>query len=688
MKWPYLIGCVAAAAGMGLVSCSGKKKQVVPMNRSTMVSSETDVAYTNEYFRFSIAGLDSKWQVVDKERRLSVAPEAAVAVSKVGGAFGAVMVEPLGGMDLEAYAELIRSNYEGMLQGFEAGEARKTEIGGVPALQRTMSGKLNGIEVDYEIVALIRQDLGYQIMAWEPRKEADRSNLTSFVASVSLDEGEIRFPPPEAIPDGIGIGNRVRNNRYESAVSRLAVEPSGPWGLLWGANLASTGEDAEIGLIRPEQGVYLTVTSEPVEVSAREQFISSAPSTLVETAEIKGKEQLDFAGIPFECIRAFIPGDTPLDLYLGHFVRGDTGYRFKAWRLQRKDESLFDSLKDALKTFSFLDDAAVKTLREDLASSPDSFGAAGEKFSVRGGVYRNFDAGIVWKRPAGFWKFHVGDQARARNEDVSLQAMEIEKGFNTQLLVQEWSGTDAAEYHDVAREALEGGNFKPATKTLAPLQVDGQQVLRSCYVMQGGDGTLEYHLCTTIKDGRGIQMNTFAKQEVMEAFPELVEECITSFGFPGKDMKATKTSGGRFHDLRMGFQISLADGPWTIAEQPHPVISKLGSVVSFTGKAGAVTHTAIQADGAGNDASFASKMMDNIFRVNLNRSSAEGSSSRSETIAGLPATVRSGASAGTYLKVVFFQVGGVAHFGVIVGKDQKVADKMLKDYIAGFSLVP
>jgi hypothetical protein len=80
--------------------------------------------------------------------------------------------------------------------------------------------------------------------------------------------------------------------------------------------------------------------------------------------------------------------------------------------------------------------------------------------------------------------------------------------------------------------------------------------------------------------------------------------------------------------------------------------------------------------------------MENIFRVNLNRSSTEGSTSRPETIAGLPATVRSGASAGTYMHVILFQTGGVAHFGVVVAKNEKTADKMLKDYIAGFTLVP
>ncbi|QJE98306.1 hypothetical protein [Luteolibacter luteus] len=681
---------MATASAVGLVSCSGKKKQVVPMNQSTMVASETAVDFRDEHFRFSIRGLDSKWQVVDKERRLAVAPESAVAVSRVGGTYGAVVVEPVGGMELEAYAELIRSNYAGLLQDLEAAEPRKAEIGGIPALQQTITGKLNGIELDYEIVSFFRGDLGYQIMAWEPRKEADRGNLTSFIAAVSLDEGEITFPPPDTLPDGIGVGNRVLNNRYESAISRLAAEPSGPWGLMWGASLASTGEDAEIGLARPDLGLYITVASEAVDESRREKFVSSATSTLVEEAEIKGKEHLDFAGTPFECTRALVAGEMPIEIYLGNFVRGDLGYQFKAWRLQhkRKDEPLFDFLKEGLKSFSFLDDAAAEKLRTALVASPDSFGAVGEGFSVRGGVYRNFGAGIAWKRPAGFWKFHVGDQARARNEDISFQAMEIEKGLNTQLLVEDWSEGDATQYHEAAAAALEEGNFQPGTKVLPPLVVDGQQILRSCYVLQAEDAVLEYHLCTTLKDGQGIQMNTFAKVEVMEAFPKLAEECLTAYTFPGDSLNSSKTSGGRFHDLRMGFQMSLADGPWTIAEQPHPVISKLGNIVSFTGQSGVVTHFAIQTDGSGNDASFATKMMENIFRVNLNRSSTEGSTSRPETIAGLPATVRSGASAGTHMNVILFQVGGVAHFGVIVAKNEKTADKILKDYIAGFSLVP
>ena len=688
MKWRYLMGCAVTAAVMSAVSCSGKKKQVVPLDQSTMVSADTGVDHTNEHFRFSIRGLDSKWQIMDKERRLAVAPEAAVAVGKIGGTIGAVMAEPVGGLDLDGYAELIRSNYGGMLHDFEAGENRKTEIGGIPALRCTMSGKLNGIEFDYEVLCFLRENLGYQVMAWEPRKDADRSNLTTFIASVSLDEGEIRFPPPEPLPDATGIGNRIKNNRFESAISRLAAEPSGQWGLLWGTGLASTGEDAEIGLIRAEHGFYLTILSEPLDEQARGDFLASATAVLVDEAELKEKQELVIAGIPFECSRAFVPGDTPLDIYLGNFVRGNIGYRFKAWRIQRQEGGLFDSLKEALPAFSFLDDAAVEALRGELAASPDSFGAVGEKFSVRGGVYRNFEDGVIWKRPAGFWKFLVGDQARARNEDISLQAMETETGFTTQLLVEDWSGKDASAYHEAASAVLEKGGFEPSTKELSPLTVDGREVARTCFIYRGEDGDLEYHLCTTLKDGRGLQMNSFAKPGVMTAFPKRAEECVAAYTFPGEELKASKTAGGRFHDLRMGFQLSLADGPWRIAEEPHPVISKLGNVVGFNGKSGTVNHFAIQADGAGNDASFATKMMENIFRVNLNRSSTEGSTTRSETIAGLPATVRSGASGGTHMNVILFQVGGVVHFGVIVAKSEKAADKLLKDYIAGFSLVP
>jgi hypothetical protein len=688
MKWRYVMGCMVTAAGMCTVACSGKKKQVVPLDRTTVVAGEADVSYTDEHFRFSIRGLDSKWQLVEKDRKASIMPDAVVAVSRVGGAYGGVLAEPLGDVDLEGYSNLVVSNYEGILADFEAGEARKTEIGGVPALQRTMTGKLNGIELDYETLIFIRQNVGYQLLAWEPRKEADRSNLTTFLASVSLDEGDISFPPPDALPDGAGVGNRVRNNRFESAVSRLAVEPSGQWGLLWGAGLTATGEDAEVGLTRPDQGIFVTITSEPVDEAGREKFLSSSTSVLVDGAKLKETQQFDLAGHSFECTRASVPLDTPIDIYLGNFVRGNTGYRFKAWHLQHKDEHRFDSLKEGLPAFSFLDDAAVDELRKELASSPDSFGAVGEKFSVRGGVYRNFEAGVVWKRPEGFWKFHVGDEARARNSDISLQAIEIETGFSTQLLVEKWSGGDAEAYHEATSEVLQSANFVPSGKVLSPITVDELQVLRSCFSYQGEDGSIEYHLCTALKDGYGFQMNSFAKPEVMQEFPKRAEECLTAYTFPGDELKASKSAAGRFHDLRMGFQLSLAGGPWKIAEEPHPVISKMGNVVGFTGTSGMVNHFAIQADGSGNNASFATKMMENIFRVNLNRSSTEGSTTRPETIAGLPATVRSGSSAGTYMHVILFQVGGVAHFGVIVGKTEKLADTMLKDYIAGFSLVP
>lgn len=688
MKWHLLIACTVAGAGFSSVSCGGKKKNVVPIDRSTMVAGETGVALTDEHFRFSIKGLDAKWQLLDKERKMSILPDAAAVAQRIGGGYGAVVVEPFENADLQSYSDLMQTNYEGMLVDFKADEERKTEFHGIPAIQRSATGKLNGIELDYEIILFLREGLGYQILAWEPRKEADRSNLMAFIGAVSLDEGALSFPPPDPLPDGSGIGNRVVKNRYESAVSRLAAAPTGQWGLLWGAGMIATGEDAEIGLVRPEQGIYLTVTSEPITEEHRERFLSSATAGLVEGAQHKETKRSEFGGESFELTRASVSGDTPIDVYLGNVVRGQLGYRVKAWHLRRKEGERFDSIQEGLKAFSFLDDAAVDSLRKELVSSPDTYGAVGEKFSVRGGVFRDFGTGVVWKRPAGFWKFQVGDEALAQNEEISLQAVEIETGFKTQLLTETLSVDDPEAYHQAARSILEKGGFTPLEKKLPSVVVDGIPVLRSCFVFEAVDDTLEYHLATAVKDGRGYQMNSFAKPEVMKAYPQLSEETLAGYSFPGDTLKATKTAGGRFHDLRMGFQLSLSGGPWTIKEEPHPVISKMGNIVSFRGQSAVVNHFAIQADGAGNDASKASKMMENLFRVNLDRASSEGSQSRSETVAGRPATIRSGASGGNYMHFILFDVGGVAHFAVVESKSEKTADKLLQDYIAGISLVP
>jgi hypothetical protein len=169
---------------------------------------------------------------------------------------------------------------------------------------------------------------------------------------------------------------------------------------------------------------------------------------------------------------------------------------------------------------------------------------------------------------------------------------------------------------------------------------------------------------------------------------DLAARTLAGFSFPGGKLRALETRGGRHRDIRMGFELRPPAGMTSVPQASNELLSKIGSCAEFRGKAGMISHLAVQAGGAGNDASIAGNLVKQMFKLNLDRSDSAGSSETTATIGGLPASVRAGVSDDSHIRIAVFRQGGVLHMGVIVAPSGSKADSLFADYQAGFSLIP
>ncbi|MCW1883665.1 hypothetical protein OKA04_02925 [Luteolibacter flavescens] len=679
---------VMMPALLAMTGCQARKKSTgTPLSATNMVSSETGVSHVHEYYRFSIKGLGPQWRLLEDKQRESMLPDAAAMVSKVGGSHGAVIVETYEGSDLKAYTEMICANMEAMSVGYHAGEIREVDFNGGKAMRRSIEASFNEVLFNYEVMTFLHQGMGYQVLAWRPKEAAAAQDLEEFIASVGIEEGAVKVPPPAPAPDSIGIGSRIRGGSFESAVSGLVAKPAEGWGLMWGLSLSTTGDDAETGIQRPDKGLFITVSHQPVDESEREKFLGSLDEGFSDNTESVGKVTWDFGGEPIEFSGVIVSGPPAIRLYMGHAVRGDRGYRVKAWHIEQEGKDLAAALSEGLGSFSFLDEKSHGELRTSLLAEEVAYGSVGEHHSVRNGVFRSFADGITWKRPAGFWQIDAGDNARLRNEASSLYAIEVESGISVQLLVEDAGGITSEEFHGAVVDLMVAGGFSVSEKRLEPLTVDGHKLLRTCLLLEGPDAHIEYHAGSVVVGDKAYQLNCFGPVSKMESKEDLVIEAVDGFSFPGKKLRPLEKRGGLHRDVRMGFEFRLPSG-MTAKVSKQDVLAKLGSTVEFSGKSSMMSHIAIQAGGSGQDATIASNMVNELFKLNMDRADSAGSTEKADTIGGLPATVRSGTSDGNHMKIAVFRQGGVLHMGVFAAPTERQVDSLFSDYKSSFTLIP
>ncbi len=612
-----------------LIACTGCKPNSNTKNRASKFSKENlvatevpDDAIVDKDYCFRIEPMGQKWRLMPESEIVRITPDAVAGATSVEGIFGVVIVEHFPDTDLESYVDLLKSNVS--VVPTETTPLESLEYQSKPAMKYGYSAVINGLDLKFENLVFFHQGFGYQILTWGMKQRYTASRSNQFREAFRLTEGTVKVRSKTIpIKDYVGVGRRVTDGRFESAIYKFGCKPPQGWQLLVGASLRELDPTAEIGLMNAEAGTYAIVIPEYIvglnPESHRSVMTSAIEANLgigagggqrTDPIELKvGPHPTKFQSYQSEQFR----------YYFGVHMSEDCSYRILAWHLDSSKNAPRKELAKVLESIDFMNDEQASQIEMELASLPDPENKIGPTFSLRSGVYRDFEHGIVWKKPQGLWRVSTGDEAKAMNQDTLFMAESAKSGLFVQLIVEDAEGWDPKTYHDAAMSIIFGDGNAVYGASGKTLELNGTTAIVSEATQLPVESGFRYRLATTIVDNRAFQMIVFGVPANFEKASKQAYQAIEAFSFPGATMVPTEAALPTFRDNRTGFAITVPGSGWSLKQNIQPALEPIGTTIQFTRNNQEILVMALTMLEPGQDISWASDTMTNVISANLSR---------------------------------------------------------------------
>ncbi len=596
-----------------------------PGKNDLVAVDEPQAAIVDPDYCFRIESPGDRWKLLPEKEVMRILPDAVAGAVSVGGCYGVVLVEPLVDNDLAAYVSLIRDGNR--IPGGELTPTRATAFHARPAMRFGQSGTVSGVDFRYEYQVFLHQGFGYQLVAWSVAKQFSDGDIQAFFDAFHLTDGKVRARSSTLpIADFEGVGQRVVDGRFESAVYKLTVDPPRGWQLMVGASLREASEDAEIGLSNASLGTYLVVIPEYIgnadQEAHRQLLLANAEAGLGIGAgggRVLDPLSMAVCGVSVDFRRYVTEAGMAFRYYLGvHFV--DTCcYQILAWHLESNDSPPEKELAAAVKSIRFLDDQHTAQLKKEMRARPDPENTIGPGYCLRNGVYRNFEHGVTWTKPTGFWRAAVGDDARARNDSCSLLAEEPQSGLYVQWIVEEAGDFNAATFHRVVLASTFGEDHPIVNRVPESLALTGATALVSEAEVRTGNLVIVYRVATAIANRRAHQMLVWGLPENMKRGRQQIDQALTGFAFPGSKLIEVINAPPTYRDNRAGFSLRLPGSGWTVRDNLRPEFQAIGSMLQFQRRNQGILVIALASFEPGQDVSWAADTIKNMWAVNFSR---------------------------------------------------------------------
>lgn len=635
----FAFWCVYTAYPDHKVAINHKKELT---EKDFVAVDEPQTAIIDPDYCFRIDSPGDRWKLFSERGAVRIVPDALAGAIEVGGLHGVVIVEPLPDCDLAEYVNLLRD--VNRVPGGELTPIRETTFQAKPALRYGQSATVNGVELRVEYVVFLHQGFGYQLTTLAVAGRYSDSAAQTFLGAFHLTDGKVRARSG-MVPtnDFEGVGQRVIDGRFESAVYKLAVDPPKGWHLMVGASLWEANEDAEIGLSNASLGAYLVVVPEYIwgtdreahrklllaSIEAESGIDTGARRALEPLPMIVGGDSVDFRR-HIETISA-----TSFRFYTGVYFVGTCCYQILAWHFEGNESPPEAELAQAVKSIRFLDDERVEQLTSEMRDKPDPENSIGPGYCLRNGVYRNFEHGVTWTKPRGFWRAATGDEARSQNEAVSLLAVEPQSGLYVQWIVEEAGAFDDATLHQAALTGMFGGGHPVLDRMPESLVLAGATALVSEANFMIDGVMLAFRVATTIANGRAHQMIVWGLPGNMERGRQQGDQALLGFAFPGSSLVEVVKTPLAYRDNRAGFYFSVPGPGWTVNENLRPDLRPVGTTIQFLRGGQEVLVSALATFEPGPDKSFVYDNAAAFLEVNFSRLMSSIPMTKSASFAGI-----------------------------------------------------
>lgn len=247
-----------------------------------------------------------------------------------------------------------------------------------------------------------------------------------------------------------GVGWRIRNDRFESALSGLRLTAPKSWRFMVGEEFDSLDTGAEFMLANDRDSAYFTAVVERVSADKLEALAALTRQTLEEER-----------GAPVEIIDRVVAGrkvefhrydDASLAYLAGVYVGDESVVTLIFWfPLSLADNSLA-IINPVLAAIEAVPQAERTKLRLELLERAPNLARVADGRSYRDGVFVDDAHALRWTQPAGFWLVDDFDVALRHSPDTVLTATELDLGVH--LAIEAFPSD--AEAADTLANLIEG----------------------------------------------------------------------------------------------------------------------------------------------------------------------------------------------------------------------------------------
>ncbi len=560
--------------------CSDKAAEADGNAKRAAASSVDDATSPvhDEAYRFELARPGPGWKLLHEADASKLAPDALAGALSEGNVTGLVLVSRTPPTPLEQLGQQRISRLP--LADKQVERHAAESFAGKDARHFVVTGKVAGVGLRYASKLLVNKTWVYQLLAWAPLDDmsADGSAFAPFFEAFSLLEGEVagrNKPRPTA--DCRGIGWRVKDGIFESAVSRLRVKPAAGWRLAVGSELAFLNPQADVGLVATDSAGSIVLVAEQVPAANQQRLAAELRRNVAAKLKAPGEPQrhrAELAGRPlsFERHRA---GSFVYD----HAVLfdGDLCFQVMARGPAPAGDDSQTTLAAALEAIELLDGEKAAALAKELADQVDIQTAVGKAFSIRGRTFRDFERDIAWTSPSGDWKMSAAADARAVNPDALLYLDNRRAGLHGLFIAEPANELDVATYHARVVERMQAlVTFTPQTTKTTIGDLEAKASEGAALVV--GD-SLRYRVTTTVRGPMALQALVWGTPEAMTVHAKEAGSVAGGLELQG-GLTAVAATTDAYRDHRLGFEMKLPPR-WQFRDLTPPELADSGRLVRW-----------------------------------------------------------------------------------------------------------
>ncbi|MFT7617338.1 MAG: hypothetical protein ACI97A_000974 [Planctomycetota bacterium] len=530
---------------------------------------------TDHDFKFQLRGPKSA-QVLDAKAAQQIVPDSQGGMVLESDIYSVVVIERAPGGDASTWSDTIVGQLG--LENKVVESRTKVKFAGRDAVKTIVTGTTQDINVRFQHMIFMNSGFLYQVIAWgiASSTKKDGSTFLPTLNAFRLLAGKVGGRKSSfETPSMGGVGWQYKDKKFESAPLGIEVVAKAPWRVAVGDELKSMSPEAEVGILHDT--AYLVVIGEQVVGVNQKEFSANLQSGLLlsqGTTSKPSREKMKVGGreVSFITYQTTAPAIT---FYHGVVFHGDTCLQIQAWYVTNLEKEAKGTLKAGLESIRFLDPEALLALSKKMAKAPYLDTRIGLNHVLSNGVFREFESGLTWSRPDGFWRISIGEEARVKNEKAVMWLEEPSRGiFGFSIVDSELGGLKGKGYHEVIVDEFAGTKRKTIETKVA-----GHPGFLTIIDMKG-ETPLIYYVYTASVGTSGVQLFFWGFPGNMKTAEESIQQALGGLEFHGKKMPKTERKGQQYTDHRLRFQLQLPSKSTEIEDSTPAPVRALGTILS------------------------------------------------------------------------------------------------------------